>query len=112
MEKFDAETYLDVSETFRPTHQVLVPVQYERLLKLPRFNQADLSSYQAKFSTSAPLNAQTKRDILKRWPAGGLIEFYGMTEGGISFTLVAHEHPDKLDTVGQGQSELRSSYSG
>ena len=38
--------------------------------------------------------------MLKRWP-GGLIEYYGMTEGGGSFVLVAHEHPDKLHTVGQ-----------
>ena len=34
-----------------------------------------------KFSTSAPFSAELKRDVLKRWP-GGLIEIYGMTEGG------------------------------
>ena len=31
---------------------------------------------------------------------GGLIEIYGMTEGGVSCLLAAHEHPDKLHTVG------------
>ena len=31
---------------------------------------------------------------------GGLIEIYGMTEGGVSTLLYAHEHPDKLHTVG------------
>ena len=30
--------------------------------------------------------------MLARWP-GGLVEFYGMTEGGGSCVLPAHEHP-------------------
>ena len=38
--------------------------------------------------------------MLERWP-GGLIEWYGMTEGGGSCQLVAHEHPNKLHTVGR-----------
>ena len=38
--------------------------------------------------------------MLARWP-GGLVEFYGMTEGGGTCILEAHEHPDKLHTVGQ-----------
>ena len=38
--------------------------------------------------------------MLARWP-GGLVEFYGMTEGGGTCILAAHEHPDKLHTVGQ-----------
>ena len=38
--------------------------------------------------------------MLKRWP-GGLVEFYGMTEGGGSCILNAHEFPDKLHTVGR-----------
>jgi acyl-CoA synthetase (AMP-forming)/AMP-acid ligase II len=53
-----------------------------------------------KFCTSAPFAAELKADILKRWP-GGLTEYYGMTEGGGSCVLLAHEHPDKLHTVGQ-----------
>ena len=32
---------------------------------------------------------------------GGLVEYYGMTEGGGSCALLAHEHPDKLHTVGR-----------
>ena len=41
----------------------------------------DLSSFQFKFCTSAPFRAALKADVLQRWP-GGLVEFYGMTEGG------------------------------
>jgi acyl-CoA synthetase (AMP-forming)/AMP-acid ligase II len=46
------------------------------------------------------MSAQIKAEILARWPAGGFTELYGMTEGGVGTTLRAHEHPDKLDTVG------------
>ena len=53
-----------------------------------------------KFCTSAPFAAALKADILRRWP-GGLIEYYGMTEGGGTCMLLAHHFPDKLHTVGQ-----------
>ena len=59
-----------------------------------------LSSFKFKFSTSAPFTAAVKADVLKRWP-GGLVEFYGMTEGGGSCILEAHLHPTKLHTVGR-----------
>jgi acyl-CoA synthetase (AMP-forming)/AMP-acid ligase II len=100
MEKFDAGTWLEVAERWRPTDVVLVPVQYRRLLDHPAFDRTDLSSFRNKFCTSAPMPASTKAEILKRWPAGGFSEFYGMTEGGVGAVLRAHERPDKLDTVG------------
>jgi long-chain acyl-CoA synthetase len=100
MKKFDARGFLELSEKHRATHTMLVPVQYRRIMALPDFERFDLSSYQMKFCTSAPFAAELKADILKRWP-GGLTEYYGMTEGGGSCALLAHEHPDKLHTVGQ-----------
>jgi len=100
MKKFDALRFLQLSERERVTHAMLVPVQYRRLMALPEFDRFDLSSYRLKFCTSAPFAPELKREILNRWP-GGLIEFYGMTEGGASSVLVAHEYPDKLHTVGR-----------
>lgn len=100
MPKFDAGEFLRLAEQHRVTHAMLVPVQYRRLLEHPDFDKRDLSSFEMKFSTSAPFAGTLKAEVLKRWP-GGLIEFYGMTEGGGSCVLVAHEHPDKLDTVGR-----------
>lgn len=100
MPKFDAAGYLLLAEAHRVTHTMLVPVQYQRLMAHPDFDAHDLSSFRFKFSTSAPFNAALKADVLKRWP-GGLIEFYGMTEGGGTCILEAHLHPDKLHTVGQ-----------
>lgn len=100
MGKFNAERYLQLAQEHRATHSMLVPVQYQRIMAREDFAQYDLSSFLIKFSTSAPFHAELKRDILNRWP-GGLIEFYGMTEGGGSCMLVAHQFPDKLGTVGK-----------
>ncbi|WP_374535165.1 class I adenylate-forming enzyme family protein [Phenylobacterium sp.] len=100
MPKFDAEQFLKLSEKHRVTHAMLVPVQYRRIMERADFDSYDLSSFKMKFSTSAPFSPEIKADVLKRWP-GGLIEYYGMTEGGGSCGLVAHEYPDKLHTVGK-----------
>lgn len=99
MPKFEAGSYLGLAEKYRVTHSMLVPVQYQRLMARPDFDNYNLSSFRMKYSTSAPLSAGLKADILKRWP-GGLTEYYGMTEGGGTCMLAAHEHPDKLHTVG------------
>ena len=99
MDKFDVDRYLALAESHRVSHTMLVPVQYQRLMASPRFGSHDLSSFRMKFCTSAPFAAALKADVLARWP-GGLVEFYGMTEGGGTCILAAHEHPDKLHTVG------------
>ena len=100
MPKFDAAAYLRLAQTHKATHTMLVPVQYQRLMARPDFDAHDLSSFRFKFSTSAPFGAVIKADVLKRWP-GGLIEFYGMTEGGGTCILEAHLNPTKLHTVGR-----------
>jgi len=100
MAKFDGAAYLKLAEQHRVTHTMLVPVQYQRLMAREDFDKYDLSNFAMKFSTSAPFHAELKADILARWP-GGLIEFYGMTEGGGSCMLAAHQFPDKLHTVGK-----------
>jgi long-chain acyl-CoA synthetase len=100
MRKFDAKGFLALSQQHKATHAMLVPVQYRRLMDLPEFDAFDLSSYRMKTCTSAPFAADLKADILKRW-SGGLVEIYGMTEGGGSCLLRAHDFPHKLHTVGQ-----------
>ena len=100
MAKFDAAQYLALAQQHRVTHTMLVPVQYQRIMALPQFDAFDLSSFRHKFCTSAPFAAALKADVLARWP-GGLVEFYGMTEGGGTCILEAHLHPGKLHTVGQ-----------
>ncbi len=100
MPKFEARAFLQLSQKHRVNVAMLVPVQFRRILDVPDFDSFDLSAYQMKFTTSAPFSAEMKREVLKRWP-GGLVEYFGMTEGGGAFMLAAHARPDKLHTVGQ-----------
>ena len=99
MGKFDVAKWLQRAQDERITHTMLVPVQYRRLMQFPDFGTYDLSAIRLKYCTSAPFPADLKAEVLRRMP-GGLIEIYGMTEGGVSCLLMAHEHPDKLHTVG------------
>jgi acyl-CoA synthetase (AMP-forming)/AMP-acid ligase II len=99
MRRFDVVGFLQLAQRYRVTHAMLVPVQYDRLLDHADVDAYDLSSFVMKFSTSAPLRASVKRALLNRWP-GGLMEIYGLTEGGAACVLMAHLCPDKLHTVG------------
>jgi long-chain acyl-CoA synthetase len=98
--RFDPQAYLALAQDARATHAMLVPVQYQRLMAHPEFDRFDLSSFQMKFCTSAPFAAKLKADVLARWP-GGLVEYYGMTEGGGTCVLEAHKFPHQLHTVGR-----------
>lgn len=100
LQKFDAGHYLELAARHRITHSMLVPVQYQRIMAHPAFETFDLSAFRYKFCTSAPFHAELKADVLRRWP-GGLVEFYGMTEGGGTCILEAHLFRDKLHTVGR-----------
>lgn len=100
MKKFDARGFLELAERERATNTMLVPVQYRRIMALEDFDSFDLTSFIMKYCTSAPFAASLKADVLQRWP-GGLVEIYGMTEGGAAFILEAHQFPDKLHTVGR-----------
>src|SRR5262249_39482498 len=88
MTKFDAGAFLALAEKQRVTHAMLVPVQLRRLLAHPAFDRRDLSSFRMKTCTSAPFSAALKAEVLARWP-GGLVEYYGLTEGGGTTILVA-----------------------
>ncbi len=99
MPKFTVEAYLERAEKNRITHTMLVPVQYKRIMEYSDFERFDLSSYRLKYCTSAPFAPALKADVVARRP-GGLVEIYSMTEGGVVCLLLAHEHPDKLHTVG------------
>jgi len=99
MGKFDTQKWLERAQAERITHTMLVPVQYRRLMQFEQFDDYDLSSMKMKYCTSAPFPADLKAEVLKRMP-GGLIEIYGMTEGGVACIFPVHEHPDKLHTVG------------
>jgi acyl-CoA synthetase (AMP-forming)/AMP-acid ligase II len=100
MRKFDALGFLELAARERVTNTMLVPVQYRRIMSHADFDRYDLSAFVMKYCTSAPFDAALKADVLARWP-GGLVEIYGLTEGGGVCLLEAHKYPHKLHTVGQ-----------
>jgi acyl-CoA synthetase (AMP-forming)/AMP-acid ligase II len=100
MAKFGVSEFLALAERERVTHAMLVPAQYKRIIEHPDFDKYDLSNFRMKFATSSPFPAALKAEVLRRWP-GGLIDSYGLTEGGGTCALVAHEFPEKLHTVGK-----------
>jgi acyl-CoA synthetase (AMP-forming)/AMP-acid ligase II len=100
MGKFDTVKWLGHAARDRTSITMLVPVQYQRLMDEPRFDDFDLSALRLKYCTSAPFSAELKRQVLRRMP-GALIEIYSMTEGGVVCLLPAHDFPDKLHTVGR-----------
>ena len=89
---------------------MLVPVQYQRMWAADNHSPDKWASVQWLFSTSAPLSAAMKEKILRDTNAQ-LLEFYGLTEGGVATTLVARKAAElgKLGSVGQVQpgGELR-----
>ena len=99
MGKFDAEGWLARAQNEGVTNTMLVPVQYRRLLQFAGFESYDLSAMRMKYCTSAPFPADLKAEVLARMP-GGLVEIYGMTEGGVACIFPVHEFPHKLHTVG------------
>src|SRR3546814_5441875 len=86
---------------------MLVPVQYRRIMAIEDFERFDLSGFVMKYCTSAPFPAALKADVLARWP-GGLVEIYGMTEGGATFLLEAHKRSE--EHTSELQSLIRNSY--
>lgn len=99
MSKFDCRGWLELAQTHKATHTMLVPVQYQRLMDFEHFDEYDLSSFTHKYCTSAPFSAELKAEVIARMP-GLLIEAYSMTEGGVVCILLANAHQDKLHTVG------------
>jgi len=99
--KFDAEQALALIQKHSVTHAMFVPVQYDRMMRVENFNDYQLDSMLFKFSTSAPLRAALKADVIERFP-GEIIEFYGLTEGGVGTLFIGSvaKELDKLGSVG------------
>ncbi len=85
--RFDPEELLGMIQDLRITHIHMVPIMFNRLLKLPDEvkRKYDLSSLEFVVHAAAPCPAPTKRAMIEWW--GPVIyEYYGATEtGGVVF---------------------------
>lgn len=80
MRSYDVGGCLALIEREGVTHAGMVPVQFQRLLDAPAFDDADLSSLESLMCCGSPLHADLKTRIVERIP-GDFIELYGLTEG-------------------------------
>jgi long-chain acyl-CoA synthetase len=85
--RFEPEDLLRMIEAHRITHIHMVPIMFNRLLKLPEDvkRKYDLSSLEFVVHAAAPCPAPVKRAMIEWW--GPVInEYYGSTEvGGVVF---------------------------
>ena len=104
MRKFNADQANRLIREYGVTHAMLVPVQYQRMWAASSHSSTNWRSVKWLFSTSAPLSVSLKEKILADTDAQ-LLEFYGLTEGGVATTLVARKAAElgKLGSVGQVQ---------
>ena len=100
--RFDAEGLLALIEAEQITHLHLVPIMFERLLKLPEDvrRRYDVSSLRFVVHAAAPCSPATKRAMIEWW--GPIIhEYYGATETGPVTFLGSEEWLEHPGSVGR-----------
>jgi long-chain acyl-CoA synthetase len=101
--RFDAEELLKLIEARRITHLNMVPIMFNRLLRLPEDvrRRHDLSSLRFVTHAAAPCPPPVKRAMIEWW--GPIIsEYYGSTEMGNVTALTSAEwlaHPGSVGRV-------------
>jgi acyl-CoA synthetase (AMP-forming)/AMP-acid ligase II len=102
MEHFDPEQWLALVERYRVTHCQMVPVMFNRLLRLPADVRAryDTSSLECIVHAAAPCPVHVKQAMID-WLGPVITEYYGATEAnGFTYCTTAEwlAHPG---TVGR-----------
>ncbi|MDO9336947.1 MAG: acyl-CoA synthetase [Caulobacter sp.] len=100
--RFDPEEFLALIEKRRVTHLNMVPIMFNRLLKLPAEVRAkyDVSSLKFVTHAAAPVSPPIKRAMIDWW--GPVIwEYYGSTEMGNVTICNAEEWLAHPGTVGK-----------
>jgi long-chain acyl-CoA synthetase len=100
--RFDAEELLALIEKHRITHIHMVPIMFNRLLKLPESvrSKYDLSSLKFVIHAAAPVSPAIKRAMIEWW--GPIInEYYGTTETSMLTFCSAQEWLAHPGTVGR-----------
>ncbi len=104
--RFDAEGLLRLIEQQRVTHIHMVPIMFNRLLKLPEAvkRKYDLSSLKFIVHAAAPVSPAVKREMIEWW--GPVInEYYGATETGMVVFCDSQEWLAHPGTVGKAIPE-------
>jgi long-chain acyl-CoA synthetase len=104
--RFEAEDLLRMIETRGVTHIHMVPIMFNRLLKLPQDvrRKYDLSSLKFVIHAAAPVSPAVKQQMIEWW--GTVInEYYGATETGMVVFCDSEEWLAHPGTVGKAIPE-------
>jgi acyl-CoA synthetase (AMP-forming)/AMP-acid ligase II len=96
---FDAGHWLRAVEQYGVTNAAMVPLQFQRILEHPDFDEYDLSSIECLMCCGSPLSAELKAQVMQRLNPQ-LVELYGLTEGVIT-TLEPEDAEGRLSSVGK-----------
>ncbi|MBO6949369.1 MAG: acyl--CoA ligase [Rhodospirillales bacterium] len=80
MPGFNAKDVIDVIDTEKVTHTILVPSQIVAVMNEPGFDPKRLESLEMLQTVGAPLHLEHKQKLIKALP-GRFYELYGLTEG-------------------------------
>ncbi len=101
--EFDAEKSIKLMQSEKVSCSIFVPTQYNMMLQVPTIDQYDLSSVRLLISGGAPIHADTKKLIMKKFSCE-FSEFFGSTETGAVIVLRPKDVIRKAKSVGlQGE---------
>ena len=81
LKKFSAKAYLEAVQRHRCTHVFMVPTQYIAICAENDFDRYDTRSMQVHLTGGQPLPSSVFDELTVKFPAAGIHEIYGMTEG-------------------------------
>jgi acyl-CoA synthetase (AMP-forming)/AMP-acid ligase II len=98
---FSAEAFLTAVERERGTHAFLVPTQWIAVLQHEKLSSFDVSSLHCLVTAGQPLADKTHGALHTAFPAGGLYEVYGFSEGFATLRIPGDEASGKRSSVGK-----------
>lgn len=101
LRRFTAEAFLAAVERERGTHAFLVPTQWIAILQAEKLSSYDVGSLRCLVTSGQPIAAKTYAALEQAFPAAGIHEVYGFTEGFATLRLPEDVSRGKQTSVGK-----------
>lgn len=101
-ERFNATQCLAAIETFRPTVLNLVPTMMQRMLREPRWEEANLDSVRVAWHLAAPCPAWAKEGFIDKLGGETVLELWAATESNGLTIIDGCEWQTHRGSVGKG----------
>ncbi|MFN8357304.1 MAG: long-chain fatty acid--CoA ligase [Spirosomataceae bacterium] len=108
---FTPDGVLNIIQTHRVTHSVLVPTMIKMIIDLPTFGQYDVSSMKTILYGASPIAESTLIEAMQKFPNTQFMQGYGQTElSPIVTILPAEYHVLEGEKAGKLRSAGRATY--